>query len=551
MNILLFLASLLTFLSCILFNNVYAQYEAVDQVIHSSPFKHPNYLRLPLKAPVTNFSPDQAQDSASIEVSGQLFVGLTQFSPRDYQAMPALATKWEVSEDGLQYVFHLRSDAVWNDGQPITAADVVWTLRHNVLPKSALPNAQTLYLLQNAREIHQGELRDATQLGVRAIDEFTVLFTLTQPAAYFPILTSLWTYMPLPSRFVETLGNTWATTPEQLTGSGPYQLKTMQVNGGLVLEKNLRYFAADKVRIPEIHYQVVPNSDVGMTLYERNELDVLGGMYLALPNNLAKALHNNRDITPDYHDVPLLCTEFYGFNTQNPPMDNSLVRKAISAALKRSLLVDFVLKQHQPAHTFTPLPVWGAVLPEDNLGIQFDAVQAKSWLAEAGYPNAEGFPTLQLMLNESDTHMQVATAVQLLLKSYLNINLEIKTYPFQTYLAHLYDPSATMHLFRMGWCGDYPDPHSWLYAAFHPSQTAYSNNWHNEQFNQVLEKAQAMFDPVKRRELYLYAEHILIEQEAAILPLYFVTTPYLVKPWVKDWYGMAFGGQAVQAWSLQ
>lgn len=552
MNTQLFLASLLTLLSGLGIQNAYAQYEAVDAAVQAAKVEiHPEYLRLPLKNTVTKFSPDQAQDAASIEVTGQLFVGLTRFSPRDYRALPALATEWAVSEDGLQYEFRLRPDAVWSDGQPITAADVVWTLRHNVLPSSATPNAQVLYVLKNAREIHQGELKDTTQLGVRALDQTTVVFTLTEPTAYFPILTGLWPYIPLPSQFAETRGDTWATAPDLLATSGPYQLKTIQVDGGLILEKNQRYFEADKVRIPELHYQIVPDNEAGVKLYERNELDVLGGVYLPLPRSLARALHQNPKITPDYQILPLLCTEFYGFNTQNAPMDNSLVRKAISAAIKRALLVDFVLRQHLPAYTFTPFPIWGAVPPEENIGIQFNIAEAKVWLADAGYPNGEGLPTLTLAVNDSEQHVQIGMAIQLLLKSYLNIDLELKIYPFDEYLAKLYDPSATMHMFRMGWCGDYPDPDSWLHAAFHPSQTPHLLNWHNEEFNATVEKARAEPDADKRRQLYWYAEHLLVEQEAAVLPLYYVTSSYLIKPWVKGWYGTAFGGQAVQAWSFK
>lgn len=513
--------------------------------------KHTGYLRLPLPGSIETIDPGKIFDITHIELVKQLFVGLTDFDPKTYKVLPELAQNWQVSEDGTIYTFHLRQDAKWSNGKPMTAHDIVWAVQRNILPKTDSPYAHTLYILKNARAINQGKMADVTQLGARAIDDYTLEFTLTQAASYFPALTSLWTYRPLPRTVIEQHGTEWIQ-PAHIQTNGFYMLTEWEKGKRLVLKKNPHYYAANQVTIQEVHYYIVQEISLALAMYQKDELDIIGGqVYLQLPPREISRIKSDAILRKDIHLSPSFCTEWYGFKTQQPPLNNPLVRKAIAAALDKKVLLNVVIEEeHFPATTFTRPPSFGAVEPSEEIGISFSPKRAKAWLAEAGYPNGKGFPKVTLIYNTSKTHQKIAQAVKVILKYYLNIDIEIRAYDFLAYI-NMLNKSTKPLMFRMNWCGDYPDAHNWLYDVFHPKQGINSVSWNNREFAQVVEQAMRLENPAERQKLYQRAEQILTEEEVAIIPLYFSNTQFLVKPWVKNWYPMAFGGQHIRFWSLE
>jgi oligopeptide transport system substrate-binding protein len=541
--------------------------EELSQMSLEQP-THPGYLRIPLNGIVTTIDPGLTNDLAHIEVTEQLFLGLTDFDPDTYEVLPELATDWNVSEDGSIYTFHLREDVKWTNGESVTAHDIVWAIKRNLLPETESKNAFTLYILKNAQAINKGQLKMssdgqildeygnpdtkiASQLGVEAIDDYTVDFTLEHAAGYFPALASLWTYRPLPRKVVKQYGKNWIE-PENIQTNGSYMLTDWNKGSYLYLEKNPDYYEADKVKIPKIHYYIVPESTLGLAMYEKDKLDILGGQaYLRLPQDDIPRIKSDPLLRQDIRISPQFCTELYGFNTQLPPMDNSLVRKAISAAIDKQILIDVVLKSyHTPAMTFTRPPIFGSVDPKEEVGIQFNPKQAKTWLAEAGYPNGQGFPKVVLLHQDNEAPRAIAKGVKTILKHYLNIEIEILELDFDSYLDRLFDRTQTPHIFRIGWCSDYPDANNWLNDVFHPDKGYNWIGWNNREFAELVDKAQYVFDPQERKLLYRRAEKILNETEAGIVPIYFASAEFLVKPWVKGWYNMAFGGQHIRYWSL-
>ena len=512
--------------------------------------EHPPYIRLPIDGAVTTLDPGLTEDTASIELVEQLFLGLTDFDPETYEPVPELATHWRVSDDGLRYHFFLRRDARWTNGRPVTANDVVWALRRNIDPKIASPYVSMLYILKNAKSIHLGELEDVTMLGVEAVGDYEVVFTLEYAAAYFPSIVGLWVYRPLPRETIEVFGEDW-TLPENIQTNGSYTLDSWDKGSLLILKKNMAYFDAANVAIPEVRYYVVVESSIGMTLYEKGELDLLGGNYLRLPIDEIWRIKVNPLLSRDYANEPQFCTYYYGFNTQKPPVDDPLVRKAIIAAIDRRLLIDIITKgDEEAATTFTRPPIFGSVDPKEGVGIVFDPEQAQEWLAEAGYPNGRGFPEIDLLHNVSETHAKIAQAVATFLRHYLNIRVRVQTLEWDDYL-DVITPPTTPHLYRFGWCADYPDANNWLYDVFHPTHSPNRIGWNNKGFMERVERAQLSSDPQERKYLYREAEKILTEEAAAILPLYFYTAQYLVKPRVKGWYSMELGGQHIRNWSLK
>jgi len=516
----------------------------------TSPTMPPPHLRLPLAGALMTLDPGLIFEKRELEVVDQLFVGLTTFNPKTYEVIPALAKNWRVSDDGLVYTFYLRNNAKWSHGEPVTAHDIVWAVRRNILHQTNAPYAHSLYLLKNAATIYESQTTDASQLGVRALDDYTIEFTLTQPASYFPALASLWTYRPLPSALIEAQGVNW-TEPALIQTNGPYMLTTWEKGQRLILTKNPHYYAAHQIKIPAVHYQIVTESSLALAMYEKDELDMMGGeVHLPLPPLEIPRIKSDAVLRRERKITSTLCTEWYGFNTQRFPTNNPLVRQAIAMALDKKTLLDVTIDPEAVlARTFTPPPTFGAVAPEKEVGIFFNPKQAQALLAQAGYPAGKGFPTLELMYNQSKQHQKIAEAIKTILKYHLNIEIQIQPYHFLDYIKRLATREKA-HLFRVHWCADYPDANQWLYEVFHPTFGINWIGWNQPEFAQVTQQAQQSLDMTERQQLYQRAEEILTQEAVAIIPLYFTSTQILVKPWVKNWYPSAFGGQLIRFWHL-
>lgn len=509
--------------------------------------EHPSYLRVPLLSGIPTLDPGLVEDSTSIGLVEQLFLGLTDFNPDSYEVVPELATTWKRNKDGKSYIFELRDDVYWSNGDIVTAYDIVWALRRNIDPLTQSPYANVLFPIHNAIEIANGEVKDKTKLGVIALDKFTILFNLNAPIGYFPALAGLWTYRPLPVKTIKKYGNNWIQ-PKNIVTNGSYRLTSWQRDNFLILKKNLTYHASERVKIDEVRFFIVPEASTGLAMYENNELDLLGTRYLPLPLSEIPRIKKDPVLKKQYRSQPALATYYLAFNNQKYPTDNPLVRRAIAAAIDKNLIIEKITKGSQiPAYTFTPPPVFGSVDPKDKVGIFFDPIQAKKWLSEAGFPEGKGFPTITYMLNESEEHQQIAQAVQAMLKFYLDINIEIKTEQWRTYLKSTTKPDAP-HMFRFGWFADYPDANNWLMDVFHPSKSLNRIRWNNKEYAEITEKAQISSNKVLRKKLYKRAEVILCEEEAAIIPIYYYTAQFLIKPWLKNFQHIPFQGAHIRRW---
>lgn len=507
-------------------------------------------LRLPVEGSIPTIDPAFSNDMTSIEIAEQLFLGLTDFDPKTYQPVPELAESWTVENDGRTYKFKIRSDVTWTDGVPVTAHDVVWSVQRNIRPETKCPSAHQLYILKNARQFHTGKIRDISEVGVRATDDFTVTFDLEYSSTYFPAMAGLCYYRPVPKSAVEQYKDRW-TEPGNIQSNGSYKLEAWEKGLVMILRKNPSYFDADRVSIPEVRYYIVPESSVGMAMYKNNQLDIMGGMYLRLPLSDIPSIQSDPVLSEEYYSEEAgFYTYSYVFNTKLPPVDNPLVRRAISASIDRRLLIDVVTKGYQePATTFSRiLPVGEAA--ESGIGINFDPVQAKEWLAQAGYPDGKGFPEITFLYNESETHAKIAKAIRMFLEHYLNITVRIKAQKWEDYKKSITE-KLEAHAVRYGWSVDYPDANNSLSELFHPKNSYNIIGWDNEEFAELMDLAKSEKDIAKRMKLYERAEQILCDEECAVVPLFFETAQYLVKPRVKGWYHITLGGQHIRNWYLE
>lgn len=522
-----------------------------------------------------SMDPSLSTDSQSIWAIRQMFMGLTGFDA-EANVIPSLATEWSVSEDGLTWTYKMRDDVHWvkldpatgefEDLGPVTAQDVVYGVKRTLDPTTASAYAYVLYLIAGAEEFNTADpaaadfeaLRDA--VGVTAVDDTTVEFTLKQPAGYFPSITGLWVTFPLNQEAVEAGAEQW-TEPGNIVTNGPYTLEQWDHGAYVSYVKNPLWPDAADVQIEVIQGPIIESESTAMAMYEANEIDLMADPGWGPPLPDMDRIKADPTLSQELFIAPRTCTYYYGFVNNKAPFDNPLVRKAFAAAIDRQSLVDNVLKGDQlPAHTFASPGNFGNAAGNMDIApwmVESDyaaqVAQAQEWLAEAGYPEGEGLD-VSLMHNTSEAHAQIAQAVQAMwAEAFPKANITIENQEFQVYLQTLLPEAPTEDkpdVYRMGWCADYPDANNWLNEVFNSKSGQNYAVFNNPDYDAVVEQAAAETDPAKRQELYDQAEKLLIEDATAIAPLYYYTYVRLYKPWLSDVEISPVTGDPIYKWKI-
>lgn len=497
-------------------------------------------IRLSTTAEPTTLDPNLAEDYYSITPVEQMFLGLTNINNETAEIEPELAESWETSEDGLTWTFNLRDDVLWSDGQPVTAQDVVYSVKRAVMPETASPYAYVLYIIKNASAINQTAIPtdtyDIDTLGVEAVDEHTVQFTLEAPASYFLSISSMWTLRPVPSWAIEEFGDAW-TDPANIVVNGAYKVTEWNPGESLTFVKNDTYVNAADVQIERVELAVITDQNTEVALYESGELDVAGEGAASLPVEEVTRIREDATLSAELHEGPRASTTYVGFTMTKAPFDNVLVRKAFSAAIDRETMVRDVVGSGVPATQFAPPGIFGA--PDPEVGIGFDAEQAQAWLAEAGYPDGAGFPTVTYRYFANTLEEALAQALQAMWKETLNVDVEIEAQEFPVFLAGLRNdvPLEQMpEMWRLGWGADYPDENNWVYEVFHCTD---SSNYPRAACTEADELAkQAALEPDQevRKELYAQVETLMFQEEVRVAPYYHRGYTILTKPYVQRAY---------------
>ncbi len=534
--------------------------------------------RITLDTAIAN-NPLSLDPALSVDVSStffiqQMFVGLTSFD-ENAKVMPSLATNWTVSDDGLQWTFYLRDDIYWihrnlETGEfkklgPVTAQDVVYGITRTLHPHTASDYAYVLYIIEGAEALNQAETNSqdidnfAANLGVTALDDTTVVFRLNEPASYFSSIAGLWLAYPQPQAPIEAYGSKW-TQPGLIVTNGPYTLQSWLPDQELWLEKNPFWIKATDVQIELFGGPIIASAAEAMALYEANKIDMMADPGQPPPLSDMDRIRVDAQLSQELLTGPRLCTYYYGF-INKPPFDNPLVRKAFSAAINRQYLIENVTKGGQrPAHSFSPPGVFGNVADDSFVGAYLieanykdQMAQAQQWLAEAGYPQGEG---LELVLghNTSEGHAQIALAVQLMWqRAFPMVKIEVVHTDWPTYIDILesgFSDNIQFNIYRMGWCADYPDANNWLNDVFNSKSGSNYAHYVNPEFDMLVEQAGAEIDSNKRLDLYRWAEDILINQDAAIAPIFYYTHNSLYKPWLTKVVISPVTADSIAEWRL-
>ena len=478
---------------------------------------------------VQSLDPHKIEGVPESNINRDLFEGLL-ISDVDGKPSPGVAEKWD-NKDFKVWTFHLRKDAKWSDGTPVTAQDFVYSWQRLANPNTASPYASYLQYghIVNIDDIIAGK-KPVTDLGVKAIDDHTFEVTLSEPVPYFYKLLVHSSVSPVPKAAVEKYGDKW-TQPANIVTNGAYKLKDWVVNERIVLERNTNYWDHAKTVINQVTYLPISSEVTDVNRYRSGEIDMT---YNNMPIELFQKL--KKEIPDEVHVDPYLCTYYYEINNQKAPFNDVRVRTALKLAMDRDIIVNKVKNQGDlPAYSFTPPYTDGAKLVEPEWfkwSQEKRNEEAKKLLAEAGY-TAEKPLTFDLLYNTSDLHKKLAIAAASIWKKNLGANVKLENQEWKTFLDTRHQGNYDVS--RAGWCADYNEPTSFLNMVLSDS----SNNtvhYKSPAFDKLIADTLKVTDEAQRSELYSKAEQQL-DKDSAIVPVYYYVNARLVKPWVGGYSG--------------
>jgi len=460
----------------------------------------------------TTLDPAKVIDDISINYVENLFSGLVELG-RDMEILPDVACSWEISEDGCRYLFHLRDDAFWSDGEPVTAGDYEYAWKRTLtFATKATTIANLLYDIQGTHDYHKEEAGDPGQVGVKALDDLTLEVVLERPASYF--LHLLTRFYPVPRHVVEVYGEAW-TKPDHLVSNGSFLLDSYLPGEGIMLIRNPSYHGRFPGNLQVVDVKFVLTAPVALERYESNSADIV-----VLPYETYSARKRHLE---EYVSEPDPCTYYVTFDASRPPFDDLRVRCAFIMAVDRERLAGEILAGHLD-------PATGGFLPPSipghspGIALPYDPDQARQLLAQAGYPDGQGLSNLEIGVWPSHHVIDVEFLIAQWSHN-LNVEVAIDIIELKEYL----EKEHSTHLIYRGWVADCPDPDNFLRVGLRRLNFP---QWRNETYERLLEDAQRTLSQGDRIPLYQAADKILIE-EAVIMPLLYRRVHWLVKPWVK------------------
>ncbi len=476
-------------------------------------------------------------------VANAIFEGLTRYD-KDGKVVPGIAEKWEISADGLKYTFHLR-DSKWSNGEPLTAADFEYAWKRALDPKTESEYAYQLYYIKGAEDFNTGKIKDAAQVGVKAVDPKTLEVELRVAAPQFLGLTAFQTLLPLNKKAVESNANWWKD-PKTLVSNGPFKMVAWNHRQTIECEKNENYWDAKTVKLQKLVFNLVDSQQTALTLFETSQLDM--GMNPP-PQEFDRLKQDGKLVV-----TPQLSTYFYRFNTTKKPFNDVRVRKALAFAIDREAIVKSITKAGEvPANAMIPYGIPDAEADKDFRKVggelfspKMNVEEAKKLLAEAGYPDGKGFPEVSILHNNDEKHAKIAQAIQEMWKTNLGINVKINSQEWQVYLDA--EDNLNYDIARAGWVADYVDPMTFA-DMFVTKGGNNDTGWGNPEYDKAISEANATGDQTKRMAAMHRAEKIFID-EMPVMPIYFYTQPYLFNPKLKDVVLPSFGyyGEFKWAW---
>lgn len=491
-------------------------------------------LHINMSAEPPTFDPAQAKDSQTNTALKLMYEGLTRMGA-DGNPVPGVAEKWDVSEDGLKYTFHIRDNAQWSNGEAVTADDFAYAWERVLSPKTtpASEYAYQLYYIKNGQEFNEGKVKDFADVGVKVVDEKTLEVTLANPTPYWLGLTSFYTYYPVNKKNVEA-NPQWASKADTMITNGAFNLTTWTTGQELAWTKNDKYWDASSIKLNTVTSSLVNSGATEFSSYQSGQLDYAGAPTGEIPTDQIPAA---KEQYPDQFQAKgIASTYYYLFNLKEKPFNNLKIRQAFSMAIDRQAIVDNVTLGGQiPAFGYVPPGIKGnneefRTEYKDSYFTE-DAAKAKELLAEG--MKEEGYTTLPeitLIYNSSEAHQKIALAIADMWKNNLGVSVKTQNQEWSVFLDNR--QSGNYQIARAGWSADYNDPMTFMDMWM----TGNGNNdakYSNTEYDSLLKDAQATQDNAKRMEDMSKAEKILVQDDMAVMPIYYYTSVSLTKPNLK------------------
>lgn len=479
-----------------------------------------------LKDEPASLDPIKSVGLTEAQVMRDLFEGLVNQDSHG-KPIPGVAQSWSTT-DNKTWMFKLRPDARWSNGDPVTADDFVYSWRRLVMLENTSPFAWfgALAGINNAQQIIDGKL-PADQLGVEAIDKRTLKITLDKPIPYFPSLTANFSLFPVHAKTVEKYGADWIKVGN-LVGNGAFILSDRMVNEKIVLTPNPFYWDHANTVITKVTFVPINQESNATNRYLAGDLDITESFPKQRYQKLLADIPNEV-FTPDQ-----LGTYYYAFNTQRAPTNDARVRKALSMTIDRNLIAKKVLGTgEKPANRFTP-DVTAGFKPQkgmyDNASQKELDEKAKALLHSAGYgPNNP--LRLVLLYNSSENHQKIAIAVASMWKKKLGAEVKLVNQEWKTYIDSR--NTGNFDVIRASWIGDFNEPSTFL-SLLTAQHSGNIPKFNSKRYDEVMASASIETNEELRNRYYNQAEEI-IAQEAPIAPIYQYTNGRLIKPWLKGY----------------
>ena len=480
----------------------------------------------------SDLDPQTTIGETESHIFNALFEGLVSVDAAYQHPVPGVAEKWDISPDGRVYTFHLRHNARWSNGDPLTSHDFIESYRRILSPALGAQYAEMFFNhveVINARAFWEGKITDFSQVGFEAPDPYTLIVHLKEPAAYFLQVCNHNSWYPVHLPTILKYGkfdekSTAWTHPGNFVGNGPFRLKAWHSEQDLVVERDPNYWDAANVRLKEIHFLPTENLDTEERDFRAGQLHVT----YEVPHSKIDVY---RQKAPQLLVIsPYYGTYYYRLNVTHPVLKDARVRRALAMAVDRESIVRNVTRGgEQPAHHLTPPDPHGGYVCRAGIPTDFDG--ARRLLAEAGYPDGKGLPPVELLINTSANHRAVAEVIQQTWRDQLHIEATIVNQEFKVYLDTIH--SLAYCAARSGWIGDYIDPFTFLGLMLSDGGNN-DTGFANPEYDRLLARSRQTADPAARFELLQQAEALLLA-DAPVAPVYFYTRVYLKQPSVQGW----------------
>jgi oligopeptide transport system substrate-binding protein len=473
--------------------------------------------------------PGISQGSVQSTIYAALYEGLVSVDENG-NIIPAAATSWDISADGLEYTFYLRDGLKWSDGKPVTADQFVYSWLRVLTPATASTYSWFVEMfIKNGTEYGKGEV-GAEEVGVKATDEKTLVVTLKFPASYFlqALLTGVW--LPVRQDVVEANPDKWAYSGDTAISNGPFVLTEYKIGSYIAAEKNMNYWDADSVKIDNLKFSFITDQNTAYSAFLAGDVD---GINSVPPSEFVNILTTDDRL----HTYDQLRIRFLRLNNKSVGLDNPMVRRAINLAFDRKgflsglgIITAQPLLGSVPSGLFLDGKEFRVVSGDNGLAETAKLEEAQKLLADAGYPNGEGLPTY--VLHCADNVVKDAEIVQQMLLTNLGIKTEIK--PVDTKLNFPMMVEGKYDIAFGGWGGDYNHPMTFLELF---TSTAYDNAtfWANAEYDDYIAKARVATNEAEALDLMVKAEHLLM-QESPIVPISVPSGALMIQKYVTNWF---------------